>query len=190
MTATNRELDLGCGRNKHRGSIGVDRIPNPGVNLVADLDHFPYPLAANSFDRIYLTHVVEHLRSIPRLMEEVHRISRDGAEVVIVTPHYTDASSWQDPTHLWHLNSRSFDVFQEGADFDYYSTARFKVQQVEVKLLKLYRVLGLEFLLNLPNRYPIFRGLRRFWEQYLCFLIRAKYLVFHLQTLKGKTESR
>lgn len=179
-----RILDLGCGQNKYPGSIGVDWIPNSGVDVLCDLNAPTLPFPEGIFDAIRLIHVVEHLQSIPRTMEEVHRISKAGAEVLVVTPHYTDASSWQDPTHRWHLNSFSFNVFEEMADFSYYSKARFRVAKVEIRLLKFYRLIGLEFLVNLSGRHPPFRFLRRFWEQYLCFVVRGKSVTFHLQVLK------
>ena len=177
-------LDLGCGRNKHPGSIGADLVPNPGVDLVFDLNHFPYPFFDNTFQKAFLTHVVEHVRSITGVMEEIHRISRPEAEVVIVTPHHTDASSWQNPTHLWHLNSRSFDIFQEGEHFGYISRARFAVERVEIRLVNLFRWIGIEFLVNLQNRHAGWRFLRRFWEQYLCYIIRGKNITFTLRTIK------
>ncbi len=40
-------------------------------------------------------------------MEEFHRLVRNGGTVRIETPHYTDFSSFCDPTHRSHLNSFS-----------------------------------------------------------------------------------
>ena len=45
-------LDLGCGRNKVPGAIGLDLFPVPGVDVVHDLEAFPYPFENNSFDEI------------------------------------------------------------------------------------------------------------------------------------------
>ena len=48
--------------------------------------------------------------------------SAPGGRVFIVTPHYTDFSSFCDPTHRWHLNSFSFRYFgADNAGFGYYS---------------------------------------------------------------------
>ena len=92
-------LDIGCGKHKWPGSIGLDIAPLDGVDVVHDLNQFPYPFSDDTFDRIRVIHVIEHIQSIPRTMEEIHRIARHGAEIDIETPHYTDASSWQDPSH-------------------------------------------------------------------------------------------
>ena len=47
-------LDLGCGKNKIKGSIGLDNVPLNNVDIVHDLLSVPYPLQGNSFKRIYL----------------------------------------------------------------------------------------------------------------------------------------
>jgi hypothetical protein len=43
-------LDLGCGRFKHELSIGVDREPLEGVDLVHDLTVAPWPLPDGAAD--------------------------------------------------------------------------------------------------------------------------------------------
>ena len=177
-------LDLGCGHNKYPGSVGVDIAPLAEVDVVHDLNAYPYPFDANTFDRIRLIHVIEHMQSITKTMEEIHRISKPGALVEIVTPHHTDSSSWQDPTHVWHLNTRSFDYFAPGFKTTHYSHARFTVRRAEVKLLRLYRILGLEWLINIANRKPKFSFVRKFWEQYLCFVVRGKVMEFDLIVVK------
>src|SRR5580692_10566989 len=112
--ATLKMLDIGCGRNKLPGAVGLDVVPLDTVDVVHDLNVFPYPFADNTFDTIRAIHVIEHMKSVVKTMEELHRIAKPNAMVTIVTPHYTDSSSWQDPTHLWHLNSGSFSFFEEG----------------------------------------------------------------------------
>lgn len=184
-----RILDVGCGKHKYPGSVGLDVVPLEGVDVVHDLNRFPYPFPDDTFDLIRMVHVVEHIGSILKTMEEIHRIARNGATVEIITPHYTDASSWQDPSHLWHLNSHSFDFFWEEHHTSYYSRARFEVVDCEIKLLKLFRMLGFQFFVNLENRAPAFRFLRKFWEQYLCFVIRGKVMTFHLKVVKSLERS-
>jgi len=106
-------------------------------------------------------------------MEELHRVLKPGGQIILETPHYTDFSSWCDPTHRWHLNSFSFRYFGvDNAGFGYYSRARLREISVYVKLLALWRYLGFEFLVNHS------RAFRKFWEFYLCFVIRGKVLRF------------
>ena len=174
-----RILDVGCGRNKYPGAVGIDRLPGTAADIVHDLDQFPWPLADSSFDQVRLIHVIEHVNDVIRTLEEIHRIGRPGARVIIVTPHYTDFSSFCDPTHRWHLNSYSLRYFGPNhGGFGYYTSARFREISVRLQLLALWRHLGFELLVN---RCPRFR---KFWEHYLCFVIRGKVIDFELEVVK------
>ena len=118
-----RILDVGCGINKYPGAIGIDRNPASRADVLCDLDRFPYPFRDHAFDQLRAVHFIEHVGDVIRTMEEFHRLVRPGGRIVIVTPHYTDFSSFCDPTHRWHLNSFSFRYFGEDhAGFGYYST--------------------------------------------------------------------
>ncbi len=174
-----RILDVGCGVNKQPGAIGLDRNPASRADVLADLDRYPYPFRDSAFDGLVAIHVIEHVGDVIRTMEEFHRLVRPGGLVRIETPHYTDFSSFCDPTHRWHLNSYSFRYFGEDhGGFGYYSHCRFREISVRVRLLALWRWLGFEFLVN---RVPRFR---RFWEHYLCFVVRGKALTFEFEVLK------
>ncbi len=54
-------LDLGCGANKHPGFVGLDVRDLPGVDIVHDLNVYPWPLPDESVNRITCSHVVEHI---------------------------------------------------------------------------------------------------------------------------------
>ncbi len=172
-------LDVGCGINKLAGAIGIDRNPSSRADVICDLDRFPYPFRDSSFDKLQAIHVIEHVSDVIETMEEFHRLVRAGGEVFIVTPHYTDFSSFCDPTHRWHLNSFSLRYFGEDhGGFGYYSGARFEETSVRVKLLALWRYLGFEFAVNASPRF------RRFWEYYLCYIVRGKVIEWKLRAVK------
>jgi SAM-dependent methyltransferase len=174
-----RILDVGCGIRKHPGAIGIDRHPASRADVLCDLDRLPYPFADNSFDRVVAIHVIEHLDDVIGAMEEFHRLVRPGGTIRIETPHYTDFSSFCDPTHRHHLNSFSFRYFgPDHGGFGYYTQARLRERSVRVKLLALWRYLGFQFLVN---RFPRFR---RFWEHYLCYVVRGKAMEFEFEALK------
>jgi SAM-dependent methyltransferase len=171
-----RILDVGCGVNKFPGAIGIDRLSSSRADVLCDLDRLPYPFRDCAFDGLRATHVIEHVSDVIRTMEEFHRLLRTGGRVVITTPHYTDFSSFCDPTHRWHLNSFSLRYFGEShGGFGYYSKCRFREISVKVKLLALWRWSGFEFLVN---HFPRFR---RFWEYYLCYVVRGKVIEFELE---------
>jgi SAM-dependent methyltransferase len=171
-----RILDVGCGINPYPGSIGIDINPSTAADVICDLDRFPYPFASAVFDQIRVIHVIEHLTDVIRAMEEFHRLVRPGGRVRIETPHYTDFSSFCDPTHKHHLNSYSFRYFgANDAGFGYYTSAKFREISVRVRLLSFWKWLGFE---GLVNAFPRFR---RFWEHYLCYVVRGKSMEFEFE---------
>jgi SAM-dependent methyltransferase len=172
-------LDVGCGINKYPGAIGIDRNYNTRADVIADIDRVPFPFRDGAFREIRAIHVIEHVEDVIRTLEEFHRLSAPGGRIVIVTPHYTDFSSFCDPTHRWHLNSFSLRYFgEDNGGFGYYSNVRFREISTHVRLLALWRYLGFEFLVNASRRF------RRFWEFYLCYLIRGKVIEWQLEVLK------
>jgi SAM-dependent methyltransferase len=178
-------LDVGCGIRKYPGALGIDLNPASAADVICELDHFPYPFADRTFDRLRAIHVIEHLTDIIRTMEEFHRLVKPGGRVRIETPHYTDFSSFCDPTHKHHLNSFSFRYFGDNhGGFGYYTAAKFREISIRVKLLAFWRWLGFEWLVN---RFPRFR---KFWEFYLCYVIRGKAMEFEFEPIEAALQDR
>lgn len=97
------KLDLGCGKKKKEGFIGVDAIPFEGVDLVADLKQGDWPWEDNSVDEVYSRHFVEHLTGRERIsfFNELYRVMAAGSSALIITPHWSHESAYGDPTHEW-----------------------------------------------------------------------------------------
>lgn len=176
-----RVLDVGCGPNKYPGAVGLDMNSDTAADILCQLDAGGLPFCDNSFDEVRAVHVIEHVANVVRTMEEFHRVTRPGGTIFLVTPHYTDYSSFRDPTHRWHLNTFSFLYFYPGGMHGrdmWYTRVRLRERRLTVRLLRLWRAFGFEFLVN---HAPWFR---RFWEQYLSFLIRGKVMEFKFEVLK------
>ena len=171
-------LDIGCGRNKRPAAIGVDSNRNTAADVIADINQGHLPFHDDVFEKIWVVHVIEHVADVIATVEELHRVSCSGGTIVIETPHYTDFSSFCDPTHRWHLNSFSFRYFTEEGGFSYYSRRRLRQQKLQVKLLKLWKLLGFEFAVNHSFVF------RKIWEHYLCFVVRGKAMVFEFEVVK------
>jgi len=125
-------VDIGCGQNKVAGAIGVDCVALPGVDVVHNLDSFPYPFAADSIDQIHAYHVLEHVPDVMTTMEEIWRISKPGGTVHIRVPHFSGILAWKDPTHKRSFTSESFGYFGENG-YSYYTRARFQVVSVRLR---------------------------------------------------------
>ncbi|HPD46085.1 MAG TPA: class I SAM-dependent methyltransferase [Anaerohalosphaeraceae bacterium] len=98
-------LDVGCGTFPYQpregeAVVGVDFREYVKPTIVHDLNNFPYPLDDNMFDKVYASHVMEHLTDHIRFMEEIYRVSKSNAEIIIRVPHFSGRSAWCDPTHL------------------------------------------------------------------------------------------
>ncbi len=186
ITPGKKILDVGCGWNKTPGAIGLDSNPKAHADIVHDLGAIPYPFPDNEFDEIVCTHVVEHVPDVMALITDLYRIAKPGAHIRIVTPHYTNPDWATDPTHRNHFNSYSFNCFVEDRQlFPFYTEVRLKPVRTYVSLAKLWRVLGLEFIVNLDQRWPAFRFTRKFWEFYLSTIFRGKELRFRLKVIKS-----
>ena len=177
-------LDLACGQHKVAGAIGLDLAAVPGVDVVADIERGALPFRSDTFETVHASHVIEHVQSIPQLMREIHRVARAGARVHIATPHYSWHASWVDPTHRWHLSVRTFSYFAEEHFSAYYTGARYRVVALQLSMPRLWRRLGIEYLLNLENRHRAFRFARKFWEEYLAFVVRGKEMRAVLEVIK------
>lgn len=173
-----RVLDIGCGRKKFPGSIGIDMSAAGQADVLCDWTR-TLPFADSSFDQVRMIHIIEEVDDIFRMLGEAHRVARPGGSVVIVTPHYTDHASYCSPAHRWHLSSFSFwFLSDQPKEYDYYAPARYRERRVHVELLRVWRALGFQFLINHS------RALRKFWEQYLSFVIRGKTVEWDLEVVK------
>jgi len=178
-------LDVGCGTNKHEGAIGLDNNPRTAADVIHDLGDIPYPFADNEFDLVVSNHVVEHVPDVMAFICELHRVTRHGGRIKLITPHYTNPDWANDPTHRNHINSYTFNTFMAGREvFDFYTDVQLKPIDCYVSLLGLWRALGIEFLVNLDRKAHSLRFLRKFWEQYLSCIVRGKELWFEFEVIK------
>jgi hypothetical protein len=96
------KLDLGCGKTKKEGFIGVDRRAFPGVDVVTELlDTWPWK--DDSVAEIHMSHVMEHFRGTERvhIVNEMYRVMQKGATALIITPYWASNRAYGDFTHQW-----------------------------------------------------------------------------------------
>ena len=178
-------LDVGCGTNKYPGAIGMDFNPRTAADVIHDCGVVPYPFADNEFDEVISRHAAEHVPDVMAFISELHRITRPGGRIKLVTPHYTNPDWANDLTHRNHFNSYSFNCFMlDRRNFPFYTDVELKPVRTYVSLANLWRALGIEFVTNLDQRWPSMRFTRKFWEHYLSFVFRGKELHFEFEVLK------
>jgi predicted SAM-dependent methyltransferase len=81
-----KKLHIGCGRDIKNGFVNLDSVKLPGVDVVHNLNKYPWPFKKDHFDYVYASHVLEHLSSIIDPMEEIWRITKPDAKVLVNSP--------------------------------------------------------------------------------------------------------
>ncbi len=130
---TKRILDIGCGKRKADRAIGIDKLSDSDADIVLDLDTFPWSLKSDSFDLIFCRHILEHLDDVVKAMEEIHRIAKPSAKVIIEVPHFSHPDAFRDPTHKHFFSYFSFDYFTGDPLYPQYTQARFKITKKEFR---------------------------------------------------------
>ena len=173
------KLHLGCGNIIKKGYVNVDAAALPGVDVVTDLAQFPWPFEENSCDVIEMHNVLEHLPDVFKTMEEIHRISKPGCEVIITVPYYNSLDYPSDPSHLHPFSQKSLDFLDPstpaGKDRPYYSKARFTIENIDF-----WTSLILGKYLSVRN--PAGKAVLGTLARYLSNIIMA--LTFHLRAIK------
>ena len=172
-------LHIGCGKDKTLGSIGIDINPRSDADIIYDLNRFPYPFTSNTFDKIIAIHIIEHLDNIIKVMEELYRISKNGAKIYIASSHFSSVDSFTDPTHKHFLTSGTFDYFIPGAPlYKYsYSKSRFKKSRLWLGPEENTGLL-VKFILNLINKNVVF------YEKRFAFIFPVGIIQFELEVIK------
>ena len=95
------KIDLGCGKNKKEGFIGVDSRSFPGVDVVCDLGHHTWPWKSDTVEEVHCSHMIEHLTWEERVFffNELYRVMKKGAKAQIILPHWCSSRYYGDPTH-------------------------------------------------------------------------------------------
>lgn len=169
-------LDIGCGYRKFPNAIGIDKIENGNVNIKWDLNDYPWPLKDNSFDLIIAQHSLEHLNDVVKTMEEIYRIGKNGARVLIQVPFFRNLDAISDITHKHLFSTKSMDYFLENTKvFNYhYSMARFEQVGMWLGWPSESKNLLRGFLKSFINKFP------NFYEKYLSIIYPVKNIAWEL----------
>ena len=168
-------LELGCGRNKRPGAVGIDKIDLPGVDIVADIENGLGFIPDNCVDQIYAISCFEHIQNFERLMSEIVRVLKKGGKTVVYVPHFSCPYYYSDPTHVRFFGLYSFYYFVDEKYQlrrkvpDYYFGTRIRIvsQRLVFDSPFLFRgiikrLIGAIFNLN--------RYFQEYYEENLCYI--------------------
>jgi SAM-dependent methyltransferase len=146
-TGPGRVLDVGCGSAKWPGAVGLDISADTDADVVHDLDEFPYPFEDGEFDQVLMQDVIEHVAEPIKVMDELHRICRDGARIQLRTPHFSSILAYSDPTHKHYFSAEAIRTLSEPR-FAHYTQTRMRVVHITLDLWLPFRLLGIAALAN------------------------------------------
>jgi SAM-dependent methyltransferase len=104
-------IDLGCGKNKPPGYIGVDREGLPGVDVVCDIGRESLPFDDDSVDVVRAHDFLEHIEDRILIMNEIYRVLKPAGLADIKVPSTDGRGAFQDPTHVSFWNQNSFEYY-------------------------------------------------------------------------------
>lgn len=128
-----RILEIGCWNKKiHANSTSLDCVKLSWIDVVHNLDIFPYPFQNEEFDEIYAYMVLEHVSDFMATMKELHRILKKWGILKIKVPYYFSTGAFSDPTHKTFFTEETFDFFTEKHSLNYYTDVRFEIINKEL----------------------------------------------------------
>lgn len=174
-------LHIGSGTRVLPGADTVDMLALPGVNVVHDLDEFPWPYDDSSYDLVYAHNVFEHLEDQVKTMEEIWRILKPYGRVVITVPYFRSVDAFTDSTHEHFFTSRSLNYFidEKNSQSDYQYTN------------KLFSKVGFWFGWPHGSSNPIKQAVKfiahrypNFYDQYLSLIFPVDILIWEIEVIK------
>lgn len=131
-----KKLELACGKYPDPEACNLDIERIAGVDIVHDLEKYPYPFNDEQFESIQATDIVEHITDTIKMMNELHRILKPEGIIKIHTNYAGHISAFTDPQHKHFFTLESFDYFDPetflGREFAFYSPAKFKILEKRV----------------------------------------------------------
>jgi predicted SAM-dependent methyltransferase len=106
----NLRIQLGGGDDRKEGFVNIDILSLPSVDIVADINK-GIPLPDNSVVEVLANYILEHIEDVPSLMEELYRVCKPNAKVVIKVPYFKSTAAFKDPTHVSFFTERTFEYF-------------------------------------------------------------------------------
>lgn len=175
-------LELGSGNAPRHAKVGekiihIDKVKLSGVDIVHDLNSFPWPFNENEFDEVFCFMILEHLDDYVKALEEIWRITKPNGIIKITVPFFPSMYAATDPTHKHFFTYFTFDYFSPNHSFGYYSKAKFMVQKKYIRFSwnRFLNIISI-FINLMPTVY----------SRYFAGILPSNELYFKLQVYKQK----
>jgi ubiquinone/menaquinone biosynthesis C-methylase UbiE len=169
-------LELGCGRSRTSGRIGIDRIDSIFVDIVADVEEGLLFLPDNSVDEIHSKSFFEHVNDLEGLMREVVRVLKKEGRCYIFVPHFSNPYYYSDYTHTKFMGLYTFYYFVD-ENFqlsrkvpNFYTNTRIRVVSQKLVIANPFKK-GAWFKKGLDRFFNRSTARQEFYEENLCWMI-------------------
>ena len=139
------------------------------------MNKFPYPFKENTFEEVYVSHVLEHVDDLIRTMKELKRICKPGAKIIIRVPHFSCGVSYRDPTHKRLFSYFTFDYF---TDECFYGLPKFKIIERKLNFTRL-AFTSLNIFFN-----PLINLSPSIYERFFCWMLPCAEVLAKLEIVK------
>ncbi|MBU0536066.1 MAG: hypothetical protein KKE20_03820 [Nanoarchaeota archaeon] len=120
------KLELGCGNAKKKGFYGIDLLKYPCVDKVWDLNK-GIPLKNNTVSEIYTAHFLEHIDDLNFMVEEMYRVCKNKARILIRVPHFTTNTYEQHKRNFRYNSLRDYEAAFPGYFKPYFKAVKRKL---------------------------------------------------------------
>jgi len=138
------KIDIGCGKNKKLGYIGIDIDPNSKADIIASALNLP--LENDSVDEVVSFHLVEHFlpNEAQQFFDEIYRILKPmGVANIKIDKDWSVKRLFaKDPTHKYRYKAKEIKKmikkfsFGEARDKIYFFRIYKPRRKIFVKLIK------------------------------------------------------
>ena len=105
-----KKLNIGCGNKIFKDYVNIDFIKGKGVDLVYDLNEYPWPFKNDSIEEIYCDNVLEHLDNFDKALKEINRMLKSRGKVIIKVPYFSNPGAFN-PNHRSFFSYYSLDMY-------------------------------------------------------------------------------
>ncbi|MCU0642142.1 MAG: class I SAM-dependent methyltransferase [archaeon] len=173
-----KKLNLGSGKDIKHGFVNLDSVKMPGIDVVHNLNKFPYPFKESTFDFVYAAHILEHLDNLVKAMQELHRISKNNATIAIKVPFFPSMYAASDPTHKNFFTYLTWDYFTDPHHNHIFGDLKKPLFKMEERKIVFSWNKLLAPMNKLINLFPVF------YQRYLAFILPSNELVVKLRVIK------
>lgn len=183
-------LELGCGdRKRHPDAIGIDLLPNEGVDIVGDIYTVLSRFPDKCISAVYSYHCFEHLDNLDAIMPELGRVMVKEAQLIVVVPHFSNPYYYSDSTHRQPFGMYTFSYFAKDRIFSRQCPKYQRELKFEIKNVKLvfksprpfYGRFGLKKIAQAIFNMNFY--LKELYEENFCWLIPCYEIRFEMEKI-------